>query len=290
LFSHGSHKYLVYVDRFSGFLIVHAWRTDPSTQQVVDVLVQHFGYFGTPLRIRTDGGPQFASAAFKEFLESWGVSTGYSTPHYPQSNGHAEAGVKAMKALVIKSECKGNLHDPAFVAGLLEWRNTPKEHGCSPTQLVFGRSLRSKVPAMPEALAAPVDSAGQEEKRRQLADRARAHYDVHALDVQPLCVGQRVRIQDSVSKLWDKAGVIIAAGRNRDYHVKIDSGRTYWRNRKFVRLDKVPATEAVQRRPPPPEPSGGKGRKRVHLPEPQASRRSRREKRCPDRLGVVPQA
>ena len=49
-----------------------------------------------------------------------------SSPYHPQSNGHAEASVKAMKALIMKTTTNGDIDSEAFLTGLLEWRNTPK--------------------------------------------------------------------------------------------------------------------------------------------------------------------
>ena len=31
------------------------------------------------------------------------------------------------------------------------------------------------------------------------------------------------------------SGLIIGVGRNRDYHIKLPSGRVCWRNRRFIR-------------------------------------------------------
>ena len=168
LFSQGNHKYLVYVDRYSGWPVVHVWKNDPSSQQVIDALSSDFAAYGVPLRIRTDGGPQFAAASFKDFLDTWNVATGFSSPHYPQSNGHAEAAVKAMKSLVAKTNCKGNLSCHEFVTGLLEWRNTPKEHGCSPAQLLYGHSIRTRIPATAAALKQPVDEGAVAKKRQKV--------------------------------------------------------------------------------------------------------------------------
>ena len=42
-------------------------------------------------------------------------------------------------------------------------------------------------------------------------------------------------MQDQTSKRWDKVGEVIGKGKNRDYRIKMDSGRTYWRNRRFIR-------------------------------------------------------
>ena len=45
----------------------------------------------------SDGGPNFISHQFQNFSTHWGFRHQVSSPHYPQSNGEAEATVKAMK-------------------------------------------------------------------------------------------------------------------------------------------------------------------------------------------------
>ena len=70
-----------------------------------------------------------------------------SSPHYPQSNGHAEATVKAMKNLLKKSSQSGQLNSDLYLRGLLKWRNTPGADGQSPAQILFGRQLHSRIPA-----------------------------------------------------------------------------------------------------------------------------------------------
>ncbi len=68
LFTSGNHKYVVYVDKFSGWPTAHGWKHDPSTAQVVNTLTNDFCTYGTLLSMHTDGGPQFASAARNSLL------------------------------------------------------------------------------------------------------------------------------------------------------------------------------------------------------------------------------
>ena len=75
-----------------------------------------------------------------------GCDGGHWTPHYAQSNVHAEAAGKAMKALVEKTAPKGDLDEQIFREGLL-LRNTPRGNGLSPAQMVVGHPIRSPVPA-----------------------------------------------------------------------------------------------------------------------------------------------
>ncbi|XP_037775532.1 uncharacterized protein LOC119572495, partial [Penaeus monodon] len=106
-----------------------------------------FRDLAVPVRLRTDGGPQFSSREFATFLQQWGVRHVMSSPNYPQSNGHAEAAVKKFKYLIMMTVPNGNIDHEQFDRGLLELRNTPNFTGRSPAQILFGMPLRSCVPA-----------------------------------------------------------------------------------------------------------------------------------------------
>ena len=88
---------------------------------MVQAVINNFVELGVPMRLRSDIGPQFEAGAFQAASKRWGVAWGNSTPHYPQSNGHAEAAVKAVKELVLKLAPSGDLSSVDFLAGLLEF-------------------------------------------------------------------------------------------------------------------------------------------------------------------------
>ena len=50
-----------------------------------------------PKVLHSDNGPLYVSAQFADFCISWGISHETSSPHYPQSNGFAEACIKSVK-------------------------------------------------------------------------------------------------------------------------------------------------------------------------------------------------
>ncbi|XP_047501826.1 uncharacterized protein K02A2.6-like [Penaeus chinensis] len=107
---------------------------DFFTAATINFFRRFFRDLGVPLRLRTDGGPQFSSRDFNDFLCRWGVRHDTPSPHYPQSNGHAEAAVKAVKHLIMKVAPSGILNE-VFDRGLLELRNTPSQDGRSPAQV-----------------------------------------------------------------------------------------------------------------------------------------------------------
>ena len=99
---------------------------------------------GTPNVVRSDNGPQFEARKTQDFFKNWNITWRPSSPHNPQSNGHAETMVKNVKYLIIKNE--GKFDTDECQKGLLELRNAPKEDGLSPAQRLFGRPLRSDLP------------------------------------------------------------------------------------------------------------------------------------------------
>ena len=130
IFPYNGNHYLVYVDRLSGWPIIASFpNRDLKTRDVTSVLRSCFMSHGVPTRIRSDGGLQFASAEFADFAAKWGFRHTMSSPHYPQSNSHAESAVKAMKRLVQKASPTGHLDNDAFTSAFLEWRNSPSADG-----------------------------------------------------------------------------------------------------------------------------------------------------------------
>ncbi len=139
--------YLVYVDRLSGWPVTfHLAKGNTASRHTINTCRRALVALGVPVRFRSDGAHQFASREFRLFLKRWEVNAVLSTPHYPQCNGLAEAAVKAMKKLMTTT-VRGELDEENFQRGLLEYRNTPREGGLSPAQILFGHPLRSAVPA-----------------------------------------------------------------------------------------------------------------------------------------------
>ncbi|KAK7074269.1 hypothetical protein SK128_004328, partial [Halocaridina rubra] len=63
------------------------------------------------------GGP-VKSTDFLNFMERWGIHHGMSSFHYPLSNGHVEAAVKAVKHLILKTALNGYIDGEDFDRGL----------------------------------------------------------------------------------------------------------------------------------------------------------------------------
>ena len=227
LFDLAGKKYLVMVDRFSGFPWVAELR-NTTTEHVTNTMRGWFLAVGYPASIRSDGGPQFRDK-FRRFCDDHGIKHELASAYHPESNGLAEAAVGNIKALLKK--CMDERED--FSEALLAWRNTPRADGISPAQAFFGRRLRGRLPTMAEhMLLKPFDG-------RPTPNR---HTERRELDI--LRPGDKVMVQDPQSKAWNTTGTIVEARNdsNRSYTVDI-GGKMYIRNRIFLRPSYASITE-----------------------------------------------
>ena len=93
----------------------------------------------------SDNGPQYDSHEFAAFAKSYSFCHTTSSPHFPQSNGHAERAVQTMKKLLKGAE------DP-YLALLTYWSTPLPWCGLSPAELLMGRQIRSNLPQLSETL------------------------------------------------------------------------------------------------------------------------------------------
>ena len=224
----GSH-YLVTADRFTGWIDVRRAKpgtTEAGAEGLMAMCKETFMAFGVPVEIANDGGPEYKSKAFEDFLRRWGVRLRMSSAYHAASNGRAEAAVKTTKrALRENTGPDGQLDTDTFTRALLLLRNTPdRDTGKSPAELLLGRRLRDTLPhpyARKQNLIAnksPVDRRWLEMwSDREKALRVRMgnmadRIDAKAHDLAPLEVGDKVRVQNQTGPhktRWDRTGVVM---------------------------------------------------------------------------------
>ena len=227
LFSYGGKSYLVWVDRYSGMVWCDRL-TSTSTEKVTQSLVKWFQDFGFPKSIRTDGGPQFRGP-FDQWCEDNSIIHELSSAYNPQSNGHAENGVKTAKHLLAKVDA--NMRQ--FYSHLFSWRNTPRADGYAPAYLFFGRRLRSTLPSLRPATCNVSLASAQREKANV---KAKAAFDQHTRPMPALQPGDPVAVQNATTGLWgDDATIISCRPDGLSYEIKHSNDATSIRNRKHLR-------------------------------------------------------
>ena len=102
LFELDNLNYLIVVDYFSRFIEVAALKKTTQSHEVIRALKGIFARHGIPEQVRSDNGPQYASAEFTHFATEWGFKHVTSSPRFPQSNGEVECAVKTSKSLLKK--------------------------------------------------------------------------------------------------------------------------------------------------------------------------------------------
>jgi transposase InsO family protein len=217
--ANGQH-YLVVVDRFSGFVFTKQLRRQTASA-IITIMQTWFRTFGYPQFIRSDGGPCFRTE-FIEFCQKYRITHELSSAYNPESNGLAEAAVKNVKYLLYK--CK--LEHQSFEEALSEFHHTPRDTGFSPSELFFKRKVKGILPSVTNF--SPTDSPSEPGTAPKASHRA----------LSKLSVGDRVLLQDQ-DKRW-RPGYTITALRDhgRSYHILTPSGKTFLRNRRFLKLDR----------------------------------------------------
>mgnify|MGYP003320628885 CR=1 FL=1 len=218
-------KYLICVDRYSGYPLVGKLGKTSSTKEIIKMIQGWFRTFGYAKRARHDDGPEFRDR-FVAWLKQVGCKSELSSAYNPASNGLAEAGVKNVKALLKKcldsKEC--------FETALAEFRIAPREDGYSPAELFYRRQVRGLLPELPKKLN--VEDA--EKARDKVQETYTAQRQTRSTS-KPLGMGQRVWLQDQQTKRWTIDGVIKSIRDGGRSFVVETSGGAYLRNRRYIK-------------------------------------------------------
>ena len=115
-----------------------------------------FTKFGCPFVLKSDNGLCYTSREFHDFLEFYRIHHITSSPHYPQSNGFAEALVGISKKLMEKSVKDGK----PWNHGLLEDRVTPVSGNLpSPPEALTGCRPRTSLPQILSCIGKSVETS-----------------------------------------------------------------------------------------------------------------------------------
>ena len=281
LFQINGQQYLAYADRLTGWLEVAHFPNDATSNRLMQQFRLYFARSGAPEEISTDGGTNLVSEDMCKFFQDWGVNMRISSAYYPQSNGRAEAAVKAAKRLLMMNTGPGgSLNTDRVSAALLQYLNTPlRGINKSPAQLAAGRQLRDGVPAARQHYK--VDIHWRKTLREREIRLAEAHEDImikrgNQRCLPPLKQGCRVWVQDQVTHKWDRSGTVVEGLRYRQYSIRLDgSGRLSRRNRKHLKpiSEASPTTRPSVYNPPPVPSSTPENSSTLHSPRPRRNTR-----------------
>ena len=213
-------------DYFSKYLIVRRL-PNSSTHMVIKELGLVFTEHGRPFILRSDNGPCYSSREFHNFLSFYQVDHVTSSPHYPQSNGFAEALVGITKRLMEKSVKEGKLWN----YGLMQYRTTPISSTLpSPLEMLTGRRPHSTLPQLPSSIGKNMETSRiQDLLRRQPNNTSTGAH----MDLEP---GQPVFVKEVSGNIWKTATVDQPAAEPDSYWVRFPDNSILRRTRSMIKL------------------------------------------------------
>ena len=211
-----------------------------TTSAVIKELSMIFSEYDRPYLFRSDNGPCYASQEFKFYTSEMKIKHRTSSPHYPQSNGLAESMVKISKSLiekVIRNSKPWNFY-------LEEQKSTPISSSIpSPTEILFGRKMRSNLSILPSQLMNDrIVSIQEQIPRKESRILTEERNSTSELNLEP---SQSVWHQDPVSKKWNSGWVKEPAAEPNSFYIETEEGVTYRRNRNF-KPRQVPQVDATE--------------------------------------------
>lgn len=226
LFQFRGCDFLMCVDYFSKFPKIVKLKNTTS-RSVIVALKSIFSRHRICDSLISDNGPQYASAEFKDFANSWEFKHITSSPGHSQANGQAERAIQTVKNLLKKADNSGG--DPYIL--LLEYRNTPLEGvGLSPAQLLMGRRLKVRLPTSNSLL---IPEGCVQSRLRGKQDLQKLYFDRQTKVLPDLQAGDNVRMQRG--ETWQPAVVLQKHEHPRSFIVCAPDGRQYRRNRKHLK-------------------------------------------------------
>jgi hypothetical protein len=139
---------------------------------------------------------------------------------------------------------KHHLNYEAFMHALLGFRSTPQTDSYLPSQVFYGRRMKTDGPITAAALRMRTDLSAAESARQRVSDTKRNSANLQSTSRPDMIAGQTVSVQNPTTKRWDKRGIIVEAcdPRNRTLKVKVD-GTNWTRSNIFLCPVHIPLTD-----------------------------------------------
>ena len=224
--------FLVIIDAHSKWMEVIPMKS-ATTLTTTQRLRMVFSRFGIPESIISDNGPQFSSSEFEQFCRKNGIRHIRVSPYHPASNGLAERAVQTFKQRFQK-HTEGTIQDQ--IARLLfHYRITPHfTTGTSPSQLLFGRQIRSRLDTVKPSL---------EKRVRSRISKQKEDHDRTAKE-RILVEGQKVYAKNFRGKPRWLPGTIIQVSGPLSFRVELLDGRVMRCHQDQLRARESDATRA----------------------------------------------
>nr|XP_041633522.1 uncharacterized protein K02A2.6-like [Drosophila kikkawai] len=225
---------LVLIDYYSRYIEFKLIKSI-SSKTIIEEMEEIFSRLGFPETLTTDNGRQFVSSEFKSFCETSGIRLMPTPPYWPQANGEVENMNRSLVKRLKIAHANNDNYKKEIQKFVLMYNVTPHgTTGAPPTELMFNRVIRDKIPGIQDLVGETADSEEKDrdvwkkEKGRELADSARK---AGAIDIK---VGDKVLLKNVVfpHKLTPTFDTTTYEVTNREGNVVQISGggKSYTRN------------------------------------------------------------
>ena len=155
-------QFLLITDAHSKWIDVRPMSKITASATILE-LREVFATLGLCAQIVTDNGPTFTSSEFRNFLTHNGIKHITVSPYHPSSNGLAERSVQTFKKAMAKNNV-GSIQE-RICKFLTKYRSLPHSTtGLSPSELLFGRKMRTHLDLIHPNLISRVNKCQQRQK------------------------------------------------------------------------------------------------------------------------------
>ncbi|XP_044760910.1 uncharacterized protein K02A2.6-like [Coccinella septempunctata] len=130
---------------------------------IIKHLTEIFSRLGFPKSIRADNGRQFVSQEFKTFCKNNNITLMQTPPYWPQANGEVENMNRSiLKRLQIGYSNGMDLQNELHKFTLMHNVTPHGTTGKSPSELMFGRNIKDKIPSITDIDAENVNEEARD--------------------------------------------------------------------------------------------------------------------------------
>nr|XP_029717922.1 uncharacterized protein K02A2.6-like [Aedes albopictus] len=184
-----------------------------TTDTTIDRLREYFVTYGVPSVIVSDRGVQFTSDQFREFVRRNNIMHKMGAPYHPATNGQAERFVQTFKEKLKALKCERKDVQFELYKILMAYRRTVHPvTGKSPSMLVYGRQMKSRLDLLVPVADLKVSSRGEEEP------------------VRCFTVNERVAARDFLGASKWQFGTVTERLGKLHYLIELDDGRIWKRH------------------------------------------------------------
>ena len=213
-------NWLVMIDAYSKYPCIHP-TTSTSTKSTTELLEQDFAHFGYPHTIVSDNATTFMSSEFQAWCHERGITHLTGAPYHPATNGAAERLVQTFKQTLKKSSLSPRQSLQEF---LMQYRRTPLASGYSPSELLNGRQIRTKIDIL---LPSPAHTAQGKQAREATKSQTVAKLK-YTYSVGTPCYALYCGPRQGKDPRWVPATVIKVHG-SRSVNVRVHPRGPTWR-------------------------------------------------------------